>query len=82
MYWPDYRLTAEIQGGEYKNGRHNRGDGMNDDYEKAALLKLQGIDTLFFTGIQVRSGFAARVLEGLLMRASAPYAPRTCGERG
>lgn len=32
--WPELRVAVEIQGGEFRRGRHGRGKGLRSDAEK------------------------------------------------
>jgi hypothetical protein len=67
MAWPAMNLAAEINGGTWSNGRHNRGSHMANEYEKLNEAALHGWRVLQFTGDQVRDGSAvawlARALE-------------------
>lgn len=47
--WIEQRLMVEMQGGTWNRGRHSRGKGMTDDYEKANAATLQGWRTLYYT---------------------------------
>lgn len=60
--WPDCRLGVEVNGGEWSEGRHNRGGGMADDYEKLNAAVIAGWRVLQFTGSQVRDGSAVNTI--------------------
>ncbi len=40
FYFPTGKLVVEVDGGGWINGRHSRGDGMDLDAEKSALIAL------------------------------------------
>jgi hypothetical protein len=58
LAWLEAKVFAEVQGGEYMQGRHSRANGMAADDEKWNLLTLAGWRGFYFTGSQVRSGAA------------------------
>ena len=60
--WPDCRLAVEVNGGEWSDGRHNRGAGMAADYEKLNTAVIAGWRVLQFTGGQVRDGSAVNTI--------------------
>lgn len=47
--WPDYHLIVEIQGGVFNGGRHGRGAGISNDYQRHNLISIQGWRMLYFT---------------------------------
>jgi len=61
-----YKLLIEVDGGEWVNGAHNRGAGSARDNEKDHAAIRLGYRVLHFTGSQVRSGYAAREIMGVL----------------
>jgi very-short-patch-repair endonuclease len=56
--WPLDMLAAEVDGGEWTRGRHNRGAGMAADNEKINEATLLGWRVFRFTGEQVQNGYA------------------------
>jgi very-short-patch-repair endonuclease len=64
--WRDHKLLAEYEGGVYKNGRHVRGSGYEDDCEKYNEATLLGFRLLRFTYDMVRSGMALEQTERAL----------------
>ena len=78
LCWEDYRLTCEVQGGEFlPKGAHTTGAGLRRDCQKQALALLQGYRTLTVTGSMVRDGEALALIESLLMQTGANCAART-----
>lgn len=66
LCWPDRLLACEIHGGEFSVGRHVRGIGMAQDFEKLNQAQLLGYVVLCFTGNQVKTGEALTALEQAL----------------
>lgn len=66
MYWPQFKLAVELDGGTWINGRHSRGTGYENDARKQNLLVLQGIRVLRFTSAMVDSWEAARTVKAIL----------------
>lgn len=60
--WPDYLLAVEVEGGQWINGRHQRGKGFEDDCEKYNEAALDGWMVLRFTGDMVKDGRALEML--------------------
>jgi len=56
--WPDKKVAAEINGGTWTNGRHNRGSSMAKEYEKLNHASLGGWRVFQFTTETVQSGNA------------------------
>lgn len=40
--WPRYRIALEVNGGTYSRGRHSRGTGQRNDYEKWSEASILG----------------------------------------
>ena len=66
LAWPEFRLGAEVQGGQWTAGRHNRPTGYESDCEKANAAILAGWRILRFTPAMIESGQAIETLEKLL----------------
>ncbi len=66
--WRDHFLLAEYEGGVYKNGRHVRGSGYEDDCEKYNEATLLGYRLLRFTYNMIRSGMALEQTERALSK--------------
>jgi len=49
FYLPDFNLIIEIEGGQWVNGRHQRGYGFKQDIEKYNALTLAGYKILRLT---------------------------------
>jgi hypothetical protein len=64
--WVHALLAVEIQGSEFAQGRHNRGVGMAQDYEKYNAALLDGWAVILVTGGQVRNGYALDLLTQVL----------------
>lgn len=60
------RVAIEIHGGQWTNGAHNRGAGLERDCEKLALASINGWTQLSITGDQVRSGLGIEWVRQLL----------------
>jgi hypothetical protein len=56
--WPEQKVAAEINGGTWTNGRHNRGSSMSKEYEKLNHAALGGWRVFQFTTETVQSGSA------------------------
>lgn len=65
LAWPQALVALEIHGGEFIQGKHNRGLGMAKDFEKLNTAQLDGWLVLHCTGAQVRSGYALTLLTEL-----------------
>lgn len=61
--WPELKLALEVEGGNWKQGRHTRGSGFEEDCEKYCEAAIAGYRLLRATGGQVRSGQALKWLE-------------------
>lgn len=62
--WPNYTVAVEVEGGQWVNGRHQRGKGFEDDCEKYNEAVLDGWRVLRFTGDMVKDGRALAVMIG------------------
>lgn len=60
--WPDRMLAAEVNGGTWVNGRHNRGSSVPKEYEKLNHAVLAGWQVLLFTSDMVNDGTAVQYL--------------------
>lgn len=64
--WVEARLLVEVEGGTWVDGRHGRGQGMQDDMDKYNQAAMQGWTVLRFTGHDVDSGGALNDIETVL----------------
>lgn len=60
--WPGYMLAAEVNGGTWGNGRHNRGSHIVKEYEKLNHLALGGWRVMLFSSDMVKDGSAVQYL--------------------
>ena len=60
--WLDERLVVEINGGIWRNGRHNTGIGYENDMERNALAVGLGFRVMQFSPRHVRSGWALQMI--------------------
>jgi very-short-patch-repair endonuclease len=64
---PSLKLAVEINGGQYVNGRHNRGGvGYEKDLEKLNLAQINGWIVLQFTYEQLAKGVLAETLKQII----------------
>jgi len=61
--WPTKKIAAEVEGGIWTNGRHNRGKGFLDDCEKYNQAALLGWIVLRFPVEMIKSGKALHIIE-------------------
>ncbi len=67
LAWPRHSVAAEVEGGMWKMGRHQRPEGFQADcikYNEGAIL---GFRVLRFTAPMIKSGLAVRTIERALM---------------
>jgi very-short-patch-repair endonuclease len=69
--FPEQKIAVEVHGGNWINGRHNRGAGMETDSEKICLLAGLGWRYLQVTAAQVREGKALKWIEQVLRVSKA-----------
>jgi very-short-patch-repair endonuclease len=69
LAWPDRKLYAEVDGGTWVGGRHNRGAGYERDAEKLNAAALAGWRGFRFTVGMVKSGKAIETLRAALEQA-------------
>lgn len=70
LCWPQHMLAAELQGGLYQAGRHNRGAALEKEYEKLNAAQAEhGWTVLLFGPSQIRSGEALDTIKKALERA-------------
>lgn len=60
--WPDLHLAAEVNGGTWNRGRHNRGSAIAAEYEKLNHAILDGWKVFLFTTDMVTDGTAVQYL--------------------
>lgn len=68
--WPAHGIAVEVEGGTYSGGRHVRGRGFEQDCDKYNEAAAMGWTVLRFTGSQVHSGKAVKLVAEAL--ASLP----------
>lgn len=56
LCWVEDKVAVEFQGGNWVQGRHNRGAGFESDCEKFSLAAIRGWRILLCTYRQVDSG--------------------------
>ncbi len=61
--WPEHMLAVEVDGGTWKQGRHSRGAGYEEDCIKLAEAILAGWRVLRFTSAMVDDGRAVALVE-------------------
>jgi len=66
LAWPKHKIAAEIEGGIYVYGRHNRPKGFRDDCEKYNEAQRLGWRVFRFTADMLKSGQAREILEDVL----------------
>ncbi|HIF5855127.1 TPA: DUF559 domain-containing protein [Vibrio parahaemolyticus] len=64
--YPDQLLAIEVEGGTWRNGRHNRAKGYEADCEKYNTAALRGWTVLRFTGDMIKKGVAIQMIEEAL----------------
>jgi len=60
--WPGQKLAAEVNGGTWGNGRHNRPSAIAKEYEKLNHLALAGWRVMLFSTDMVKDGTAVQYL--------------------
>jgi very-short-patch-repair endonuclease len=68
--WPEFKVAAEIDGGQWSNGRHVRGYGFEGDAEKLNAAQELGWRVFRYTARQVLGGVASMDISNQLERAS------------
>ena len=66
LCWASFRVAVEVEGGTWKNGRHNRGQGYEDDCVKYNEAALAGWTLLRFTTSQITRGEAVEYIKRAL----------------
>lgn len=66
LAWPDKKVSVEIDGGIYVNGRHNRGVGIEKDCVKLGEAMKMGWQVYRTTYGLIKSGVAVTVIQTLL----------------
>lgn len=61
--WREQRIVFEVQGGIWVKSGHSSGAGLSRDYEKLALLHLNGWKCFFVSGRSVKDGTAIKWLK-------------------
>lgn len=75
LAWPERTLAVEVNGGVFMAGRHSRGAGLRNDYEKLNAAQLLGWRVLQVLPEQITDGVLRDLLAAVF--AGAPHA----GER-
>lgn len=66
FYFPTSQLVVEVDGGGWINGRHSRGNGMDSDAEKSAIIAKMPARLMRVTPKFVKNGHAVQwILEAL-----------------
>jgi|SRR6185312_1807954 len=60
IFFPKERLAVEVDGGGWINGRHSRGNGMDADAEKSALIARLPARLLRTTPKWIKNGHAVQ----------------------
>jgi very-short-patch-repair endonuclease len=71
LCWRDRMLAAEVDGGVWVMGRHNRPSGFEKDAEKMSLAAIAGWRVLRLTASMVKSGKALELVERALTEEAA-----------
>jgi very-short-patch-repair endonuclease len=66
--WPELKLAAEVEGGTWVAGRHNRGSGFAQDCEKYNAAALEGWRVFRFECKAIMNGCAVAILESALIK--------------
>jgi very-short-patch-repair endonuclease len=61
--WPAHRLLLEVDGGQWVQGRHNRGLGIEGDAEKQSRAAAEGWRTMRVTRKMIETGRAVMLVE-------------------
>ena len=64
--WPDQKIAVEVEGGIWNQGRHTRSHGFMADSQKYNTALSMGWKVLRFTGPDIRSGEAIKVVQAVL----------------
>ena len=64
--WPEQKVAAEVEGGVWVNGRHNRGAGFIKDCEKYNAAAEEGWRVFRYPSPMIKSGEAVNQLERVL----------------
>lgn len=64
--WPHEMVAIEVDGGQWVDGRHNRGSAADKECERGNFLTTKGWRVLHFTGDMVKRGEVLPVLTTLL----------------
>lgn len=61
--WREQRVVFEVNGGTWVKSGHSSGAGIERDYEKCALLQLEGYKVFSVSGRSVKDGTAIKWLK-------------------
>jgi very-short-patch-repair endonuclease len=51
---PQYKILIEVMGGTWTSGKHSRGKGQRNDYEKNNSAVMLGYNCLYYTSDMIR----------------------------
>lgn len=74
--YPLNKLAIEVHGGIYRQGRHTRGKGFENDREKMNEAQIMGWTVLEVTPRQIKTGAALEWVERFLGVDNAPSRPK------
>lgn len=66
LAWPEYKVAAEVEGGTFVAGRHNRGRGFEADCEKYSEAAIAGWLVVRATSDMVGDGRALALIDRAL----------------
>lgn len=68
--WPDKKIGVEVEGGQWVNGRHNRGSGFEEDLRKYDAAIRLGWNIYRCNGAMIKEGVALQTIEIILERVN------------
>jgi very-short-patch-repair endonuclease len=66
---PEHKILIEVEGGNWTQGRHNRGKGYEDDCEKYNAATMQGWRVLRFTPGMLMRTDVIQIINSLVERS-------------
>jgi hypothetical protein len=70
--WFRWKVAVEVQGAIWKQGRHTRGGGFEEDCVKAALVQIEGWITIAVTPGMITNGLAVDLISRALLARGWP----------